>query len=56
MYLLLGDIIRENQISVLCMQETGIEPSANPNSLSVKDYKLEFENNSKKKSGHLCQK
>ena len=30
------------------MEETDIEPTANPDSLSIKDYKLEFKNNSEK--------
>ena len=44
-----ANILRENELRVLCMQEIGIEPTANPNSLSIKDYKLELENNSIKK-------
>ena len=41
-----ANILRENELRVLYMQEIGIEPTANPNSLSIKDYKLELENNS----------
>ena len=37
------------------MQEIDTEPTANPDSLSIKNYKLELENNNTKKSGHLCQ-
>ena len=44
-----ANIIRENEISVLCMQEIDTEPAANPDSLSIKNYKLELENNNTKK-------
>ena len=37
------------------MQEIGIELNAGPNSLSIKDYSLELENNLIKKSMHFCQ-
>ena len=44
-----ANIVRENKISILCMQEIELEPGTNPSMLTIKNYRLEVETNSVKK-------
>ena len=44
-----ANIIRENDIGIMCMQEVDIKPTLNTDTLSIRDFKLEIENNSVKR-------
>ena len=44
---LVKNLLKENNIDVLCMQETEVTNDINVNELSTSNYRLELENNSK---------
>ena len=44
-----ANIIRENDIGIMCMQEVDIKPTLNTDTLSIRDFKLKIKNNSVKR-------